>query len=232
MKLISAVIASAAALVSVDWNGQHEFDPCGSQLQFEESSINKTCTLDFNGYTAWRIFLGGEWIIGDKQFTNYDGLTDGKEIDLVVFWEEEMGADGVLDNSTCGSVADITLNCVDQGAPVAGVYFQETANDYRMGKGSNYNIQIVGAVAGDTLSMVINNAAGDPMGLQNMTSHSGDFVVDGVNVIQDSWGNIYTDTGIIAFNVGAQVADVVHIDTVQQPGANWEPSFWLSTVTN
>ena len=138
MKLISAVIATALA---ADWPGQEVNDPCGTQKQFAESSVNATCTLDFNGKTPWRVYLGGEWITGANTFTNFDGM-GADAIDVVVFWAQGNDGDGNLDNSTCGTVDDVTVSCVDQGAAVAGVFFQETANDYRMAKGSNYNIQV------------------------------------------------------------------------------------------
>jgi hypothetical protein len=229
MKLISAVIASALA---GDWPGQSDVDPCGTQVNFAESSINATCTLDFNGYNPWRVFLGGEWITGQYSFTNYDGM-GGDSIDVVVFWEEGYQADGItLDNSTCGATTDVTVSCAPQGSAVAGVYFQENANDFRMAKGSNYNVQIVGASAGDTLTIQLNDAYGNPYGAQNLSTNSGTITADGVNVVQDAWGNLYTDTGLINLNVGDETADVVNLFTTQQPGQNWEPSFWHSTVTN
>jgi hypothetical protein len=87
------------------------------------------------------VYLGGEWITGIYSFTNFDGM-GADNIDVVVFWEQSNDADGNLDNSTCGEEADVSVNCVDQGAAVSGVYFQENANDFRMSKGSNYNVQV------------------------------------------------------------------------------------------
>lgn len=229
MKLISAVISAAFA---GSWPGQSDVDPCGTQVNFAESSINSTCTLDFGGYTPWRVYLGGEWITGMYSFTNYDGMA-AESIDVVVFWTEGFEADGVtLDNSTCGMDAHVTVSCVDQGAAVSGVYFQENANDFRMSKGSNYNVQVMGASAGDVLMMALNDAYGNPYGAQNLSTNSGTINVDGSNVVQDAWGNLYTDTGIVSLTVGDEAADVVNLFTTQQPGANWEPSFWHSTVTN
>lgn len=227
MKLISAIIGSALAN---SWPGQSDVDPCGTSVSFAENSINATCTIDFNGYDAWRVYLGGEFITGATSFTNYDGMT-GDSVDVTVFWEEGYDSNGDLDNSTCGADADVTVSCVDQGAAVAGVFFQETANDFRMAKGSNYNFQISGASEGDVVAMQINDAYGTGWGAMNLTTNSGTINVDGANVIQDAWGNLYTDTGAITITVGSGGAALVNLFTVQQPGNNWEPSLWHSTVS-
>jgi len=228
MKLISALVATALA---ADWPGQSDTDPCGTQVSFAQSSINASCTLDFNGKNPWRVYLGGEWITGIYSFTNFDGM-GADNIDVVVFWEQSNDADGNLDNTTCGVEADVSVNCVPQGAAVSGVFFQENANDFRMSKGSNYNVQIVGAASGDTLTIALNDAYGNPFGAQNLSTNSGTINVDGVNVIQDTWGNLYTDTGVVSLSVDDSASDTVNLFTTQQPGANWEPSFWHSTVTN
>jgi hypothetical protein len=78
----------------------------------------------------------------------------------------------------------------------------------------------------------LNDAYGNGFGAQNLSTNSGTINVDGVNVIQDAWGNLYTDSGLITLAVGDEVSDTVNLFTTQQPGANWEPSFWHSTVTN
>lgn len=228
MKLFAAFVSSAFA---GSWPGQSDIDPCGTQVKYAGSAVNQTCTIDFNGLTPWRVFLGGAYILNQWSFTNFDGQ-GGDEQDVVVFWDQGYSADGELDNSTCGDDDDVIVNCVDYGGAWGGVYFQETANDYRMSKGSNYNIQIMGAVAGDTLTIQLNDAYGNPYSSQNLSSNSGEIVADGTNVIEDEWGNLYSDTGIMTFVVGDQSGQVVHISTTQQPGMNWEPSLWHSTVTN
>jgi len=231
MKLICAAFAAVATALDSDWPGQSVNDPCGSTFSSTLASVNSTCTLDFGGFTPWRVFLGGEYITGMYSFTNYDGQASD-ERDVIVFWEEFLGADGELDNSTCGSTADVTLTCTDNGSAMAGVYFQETANDYRMSKGSNYNVQIMGAVSGDTLAIQLNDWYGTPFGAMNLSTNSGTITVDGVNVIQDVYGNLHTDTGLVTIAVGDEAAMVVNLFTTQQPGVNWEPSFWHSSVTN
>lgn len=231
MKLIGSFVAAALA---ADWPGQSETDPCGSTLKYEGSSVNATCVMDFGGFAPWRVFLGGQYITGMYSFTNYDGQEAEVDpsVDVLVFWEEALGADGELDNSTCGTTADITVTCTPYGAAVPGVYFQETANDYRMAKGSNYNVQIGGAVAGDVLAIALKDAYGNAFGAQNLSTNSGEITVDGINVVEDAWGNLYTDTGMVSLTVGDQAAEIVNLFTTQQPGANWEPSFWHSSVSN
>jgi hypothetical protein len=232
MKLISAILGTALA---GSWPGQSDVDPCGTQVKYAGSAINQTCTIDMNGKKPWRVFVGGAYILPDTPwtFTNYEGLA-GEETDVVVFWTEDYfpGSDPLeLDNSTCGADSDVIVDCVDYGGAWDGLYFQETANDFRMSKGSNYNIQIIGAVAGDTLTIQLNDAYGNPYSCQNISSNSGEIIADGTNVILDTWGNLYSDTGKMVLQVGDQVAMLVHIDTTQQPGMNWEPSLWHSTVT-
>ena len=82
------------------------------------------------------------------------------------------------------------------------------------------------------MTMAIKDSDGNDVGLQNLTTNSGDITVDGTNVVQDEWGNLYTDTGVIAMTVTDAASNVVHVFTTQQPGQNWEPDFWTSTVTN
>jgi len=46
----------------------------------------------------------------------------------------------------------------------------------------------------------------------------------------DPWGNIYSDNGKIMINVGDQSGIIVNLFTTQQPGMNWEPDTFTSTV--
>ena len=54
--------------------------------------------------------------------------------------------------------------------------------------------------------------------------------MDGTNVQMDPWGNIYSDNGKIMINVGDQSGIIVNLFTTQQPGMNWEPDTFTSTV--
>jgi len=88
------------------------------------------------------VFLGGEFIVDEYSFTNFDGI-GSDSIDVVIFWEQSYdGSTGLLSNATCGYDTDVSLNCVDYGSALPGVYFMETANDFRMMKESNYNFQV------------------------------------------------------------------------------------------
>lgn len=49
--------------------------------------------------------------------------------------------------------------------------------------------------------MQINDAVGNGFACMNLTTNSGEINVDGINVIEDPWGNLYSDTGIITINV-------------------------------
>ena len=205
------------------------------------------------------MFLGGEFIVDEYSFTNFDGIGSDL-IDVVIFWEQDYdGSTGLLSNATCGYDTDVTLDCVDYGSALPGLYFMETANDFRMMKESNYNFQVkhfapfyssfsfkvAGAYPGDVVAMQINDAVGNGFACMNLTTNSGEINVDGINVIEDPWGNLYSDTGLITINVTNtfhhrtyiffQVADyassTVNLFTQQQPGQPWEPSLWKSTVS-
>ncbi|CBY24319.1 unnamed protein product [Oikopleura dioica] len=231
MKVTAALIAAAYAADPVNWPGQSDEDPCGTQIHFPESAVNATCTLDFNGYNPWRVFLGGEFIVDEYSFTNFDGI-GSDSIDVVIFWEQSYdGSTGLLSNATCGYDTDVSLNCVDYGSALPGVYFMETANDFRMMKESNYNFQVAGAYPGDVVAMQINDAVGNGFACMNLTTNSGEINVDGINVIEDPWGNLYSDTGIITINVADYASSTVNLFTQQQPGQPWEPSLWKSTVS-
>ncbi|CAG5085287.1 Oidioi.mRNA.OKI2018_I69.PAR.g10857.t1.cds [Oikopleura dioica] len=232
MKFATALIASAAAFDPVNWPGQSDEDPCGTQIQFEKTAVNSTCTLDFNGYNPWRVFLGGEFIIDEYSFTNFDGI-GSDTIDVVIFWEQSFDAStGILNNATCGTDVDVTLSCTDEGYALPGLYFMETANDFRMAKESNYNFQVAGAQPGDVVAMQLNDAVGNGFACMNLTTNSGEINVDGINVIQDPWGNLYSDTGLVTINVADYASSTVNLFTTQQPGQPWEPSLWKSSVSN
>lgn len=95
----------------------------------------------------------------------------------------------------------------------------ETANDFRMSKESNYNFQVrsftlfcslsifkvAGAYPGDVVAMQINDAVGNGFACMNLTTNSGEINVDGINVIEDPWGNLYSDTGLITINVNIRL---------------------------
>jgi len=215
------------------WPGQTTTDPCGSQYRYAgKASANQTCTIDFdsNKYTPWRVFVGGQYILNEYSFTSFDGV-DPQNIDVVVFWEQVEGADGELDNSTCAGEGELSVSCEDYGGPWPGVYFQETTNDFRNAKNGNYNIQIAGAKSGDVLVLELVDSYGQGYACQNLTTNSGSIYVDGVDVQEDEWGNLYSDEGKITINVGDETAQLVNLFTTQQPGMNWEPNMWKSTVT-
>jgi len=220
------------------WPGQSTDNPCGSQFIHRGlESANQTCTIVYDDarFTPWRVFVGGQYILSDYpyQFTSFDGV-DPKNVDVVVFWEQAEGPDGPdgpPDNSTCADYGDLSVECEPYGGPWPGVYFQETTNDFRNAKNGNYNIQIAGAVAGDVLTMYLKDSYDGEWACQNLTTNSGEIVVDGPEGVQeDAWGNKYSDTGRVTINVGDETAQIVNLFTVQQPGMNWEPNMWKSTV--
>jgi hypothetical protein len=53
--------------------------------------------------------------------------------------------------------------------------------------------------------MQINDAVGNGFACMNLTTNSGEINVDGINVIEDPWGNLYSDTGLITINVNIRL---------------------------
>ena len=79
--------------------------------------------------------------------------------------------------------------------------------------------------------MELKDSYGNPYSCQNLSTNSGEIVVDGEYVQMDPWGGIYSDEGKMFFNVGEEAAILVNLFTTQQPGVNWEPDTFVSTVT-
>jgi hypothetical protein len=221
MKLISALVSSALA---ASWPGQSPTDTCGTQVSFADQSVNATCTLTL-GYDARRVYLGGEWITGDLTFTNFDGL-GSDNVDVVVFWSQSFGADGVtLDNSTCGTDADVALSCADNGAPTGGFLFQENANDYRMAKGSTYSALIHGNFEGAPSLAIDIPSHGGTGAWQNISSNGGVITTTGGST-DDS-----TDDGTFTIQIAEGYSgDTISISLTQQAGEVGEPNFWAASV--
>jgi len=184
MKLFALISVAAA-----NWNGVSEDNSCGMQIA-GASMVNSTCTVSGNSIGA--VFAGnGAFITSANTFTGFDGISGNA--DVVVFFEQTC-VDGNCDNSTCW---DAAVSCVDNGAASAGVYFMESVNDNR-GASGNYNLQIAGVSAGDTLSVDLNgwNAV-------NVTAPFGTVSSDGnaftVQVDDASFGDLFqisvTDAG-------------------------------------
>merc|ERR1711920_329513 len=95
-----------------------------------DSMVNSTCTI--TGANIKSVFAGnGAFITGEYSVTGFDGISGN--VDAVVFFHQEC-SNGECENSTCW---DAVLDCVDNGAASAGVYFMETVNDDRQAKGAN-----------------------------------------------------------------------------------------------
>lgn len=243
MKLFATFFALAASSNSTglpSWPGVASLDadepnPCGTKKVFLESAVNKTCTFSFNGFKPWRVYVGGDYAVPDEdptvyKITNFEGR-GADAVDVTVFWEQRDGADGLPDNSTCGTYDDIDMDCDDNGVALEGFFLQETANDFRMSKTSNYNFQVAGTQEGDQITITLRDWLGHGWGAQNLTTSHGTILADEVNVVQDDWGNLYTDTGIVTVQVDSRVADNFELQTQQQPGNLWDPCAFLSEVT-
>lgn len=116
MKLLAAICAMANA-APTDWPGQNEGPggTCGSTGMVAGSSVNSTCTIDLNGYTAVFLSIPGSFPLSGNTYTGFDGISSSTMQNFVVFWEE-FEVDGEMDNSTCGTSADVSITCVDNGS--------------------------------------------------------------------------------------------------------------------
>ena len=210
------LFATLAALVSAEWNGVSEDNSCGMQIANGQSMVNATCTISGSNI-AYQFAGNGAFITGANTFTGFDGASG--DVDMVVFFEQTC-VDGDCDNSTCW---DAQVNCVDNGAASAGVFFMETVNDHRGAKGGNVNLQIAGVSAGDTLSI---DLAG--FSCQNISAPFGV-----VSAEEDAWGNQYSDSGIFTVQVGdGPFGDLFQISITQQPGETEALNLWASSVSN
>jgi len=51
----------------------------------------------------------------DATWTGFEGVSSADNQNILVFWAQQE-VDGYLDNSTCGTVDDISVECTDNGA--------------------------------------------------------------------------------------------------------------------
>jgi hypothetical protein len=103
-----------------NWPGQDVTlgSTCGSQAKIAANPVNATCTLSFGGYKTAFVSVAGSFPlpnVGPMTFTGFEGISNAETQDVLVFWAQELDADGNPDNSTCGTDADIQINCEDYG---------------------------------------------------------------------------------------------------------------------
>jgi hypothetical protein len=158
MKLNLALVAAVAA----EWNGQSADSTCGMQLS-GASMVNSTCTV--SGTSIKAIYAGnGAFISGANTLTGFDGVSG--DADVVVFFDQDCST-GECDNSTCW---DAALSCVDNGSAASGVMFMETVNAAQAGI---INLQIANVNGGETVTITLNDDAGNSVALTNITSAGG-----------------------------------------------------------
>ena len=210
------VFATLAAIASAEWNGVSEDNSCGKQIS-GDSMVNSTCTVSGSNIKA--VFAGnGAFITGANTFTGFDGISGA--VDAVVFFEQSC-VDGDCDNSTCW---DADVNCVDNGAASAGVFFMESVNDNRMAKGYNVNLQIAGVSQGDTLSLQLNSDGGS-WACMNITAPFG--------VVSTNDQEGVSDDGSFTVQVNDEpFGDLFQISVTQQPGETGNLNLWASSVSN
>jgi len=201
----SALIAAVAA----DWNGVSEDNSCGSQIS-ADSMVNSTCTV--SGSNIKHVFAGnGAFITGENTFTGFEDISG--DVEVIVFFEQQCNGD--CDNSTCW---DATVNCVENESASAGVFFMESVNDHRGAKSGNFNLQIAGVSAGDSLAIALKNTDG------------GDFAVQNITVPFGTTSGSSSDNGIFNVQVGDEpFGDLFQVSVTAQDTAGIL-NLWRSTV--
>lgn len=112
------IAATLAAFVSAgsDWNGQSIYATCGSIVDVTmtgDSNINATCTVTSSGSVNF-ISVGTAFWTSDTEFSSFVDMNSTANV--LVFYSQSTNIDGSLDNSTCGSWEDISVDCSDNGA--------------------------------------------------------------------------------------------------------------------
>jgi len=218
MKLFALIAA-----VSANWNGVSTDNSCGMEIS-GVNFVNSTCTISGSHIKA-KFAGNGAFITGARTFTGYDGVSGA--VDVVFFFEQTEGEDGYMDNSTCW---DANVDCVDNGAATAGVFFMESVNDNRMAKGYNVNLQISGVQDGDTLFIELNTGgSGGGWRVQNISAPFGT-----VDAERDAWNNYYSDDGSfsVSVTVGAVFGDLFQISVTERPGNTEALDLWASSVVS
>ena len=133
MKLsISTFIAAVSAS---SWPGQAHngtiYNYCGTKVTLAADSINATCTLDFNGFEFAHISIPGCFSQGKGsnvvECNGVEGVTDAENLDVTIFWQQELDFDQNLMNSTCAEDSDVTVDCQPNGQAPSGK-FKSTNN--------------------------------------------------------------------------------------------------------
>jgi len=128
MKLsISTFIASVSA---TSWPGQAYdgtiYNYCGTKVTLAAESINATCTLDFNGFDFAHISIPGCFSQGKGsnvvECNGIEGVTDPNNLDVTIFWQQELDFDNNLINSTCAEDSDVTLVCESNDMAPSGKF--------------------------------------------------------------------------------------------------------------
>ena len=125
MKLSFTFFAAAAAS---SWPGQAYngtiYNYCGTKKTLPAESINATCTLDFNGYNFAHISIPGCFSQGKGynivECNGVEGVTDPANLDVTIFWQQELDFNNNLDNSTCADDSDVNVVCEDNGQAPSG----------------------------------------------------------------------------------------------------------------
>jgi len=243
--------------IKLNWPGNSPEDPCGSLTEINTNIINQTCAITYNFGevpNVYRMFVGGGAFIvpnGTHQIiTGIDGITNEDKVQILTFWEMEEDLNTNINNETCGDAAFFDLDCFENTLDT-GLYFMETANDFRMAKGSNFNFQIAGTSAGQTVNIKLIDAAGTAFECLDFRSHGGIVKLNEPNgcaavnrtfeiklqddetkeevreVVDCPKGNIVIDLEDESFNT-----QVLHFECTQSVNQTAEPDLWRSTIVS
>jgi len=89
---------------------------CGTTVSIKANAVNSTCTIDTNGFPVHFMSVAGSFPTSATTYVGFPGASNDEDQEVFIMWEEGLDADGKLDNTTCGTEADISITCVDDGA--------------------------------------------------------------------------------------------------------------------
>ena len=111
-----------------------------------------------------------------------------------MFWQQDFDSEGELDNSTCGTEADITaINCRDNYAEPSDPMFDNISNNFHTGDTMmTYNVQIFGTAGSASYTLDMKDMGGADAEIKNATcgyctsiTYSGSTIMMDVN--KDAW---------------------------------------------
>ena len=146
---------------------------CGTNAFLAGEPINGTCTIEFLKPTRHVSIPGCYSAGGTANFecNGVEGVTREDGFDVTVFWDQAF-EDGKLDNSTCGTFDDISIECVPNGQEPQVAMLDNLSNNFHAdnsGAAQTTKVQIFGAKGTDTYDVIFRDNFNNAVPLTNAT---------------------------------------------------------------